>query len=443
MTDQGKRARGLISAAVLIAGLHLVGASLAPVEAQSNQDIAFADYQLNRSLPGARSLAMGGAFVALADDATAVYSNPAGLVLLDFPEVSFEARHWSFDTQVPDVGRVSGPVTGIGIDTAEGVRRKDVRSSTQGPSFASAVWSDARRRWTVGAFYHRLADFERSFNSEGVFTSNNPRFGPYRSTASVALESFGATGAYEFGNCVLPRRCVRVGLTVLRYEAEYWSRTDVLADPPPQGVGAADFGAPAVATAWTTGKGNSLDYHLGLLWEVSPRWTFGGAIRRGPRFSIYEALYGSNRNAILHFPDEASIGAALHLGSSWTFSLEVDRVRYSQLTDDNGFSEFSVSDATEVRLGAERVVFFGSGLQRNRISVMAGAWLDPNHRFEYRGPVRENIDEFKSAYFRPGGSSQWHGSAGLGINLRSFQLDAGFDYSVGVATGSVSCTYRL
>jgi long-subunit fatty acid transport protein len=47
--------------------------------------------------PGARSLGLGGAFVALADDATASYANPAGLVQLLRPEISFEARVWDED----------------------------------------------------------------------------------------------------------------------------------------------------------------------------------------------------------------------------------------------------------------------------------------------------------------------------------------------------------
>jgi len=38
--------------------------------------------QMSFSDPGARSMGLGGAFVALADDATAAFSNPAGLVQL-------------------------------------------------------------------------------------------------------------------------------------------------------------------------------------------------------------------------------------------------------------------------------------------------------------------------------------------------------------------------
>jgi hypothetical protein len=48
------------------------------------------------SNPGARSLGFGGAFVALADDATAAFANPAGIVQIAKPELSLEGRAWSY-----------------------------------------------------------------------------------------------------------------------------------------------------------------------------------------------------------------------------------------------------------------------------------------------------------------------------------------------------------
>ncbi len=47
--------------------------------------------------PGARSLGFGGAFVAIADDATAAWTNPSGLMQLVRPEISAEGRGWSED----------------------------------------------------------------------------------------------------------------------------------------------------------------------------------------------------------------------------------------------------------------------------------------------------------------------------------------------------------
>ncbi len=49
--------------------------------------------------PGARSLGLGGAFVAVADDATAAWANPSGLMQLVRPEISAEGRSWSEDRE--------------------------------------------------------------------------------------------------------------------------------------------------------------------------------------------------------------------------------------------------------------------------------------------------------------------------------------------------------
>ncbi|MCK4447841.1 MAG: UPF0164 family protein, partial [Candidatus Marinimicrobia bacterium] len=44
--------------------------------------------------PGARSVGMGGAFVAVANDATAIYSNPAGIARLSGIEAFFIHSEW-------------------------------------------------------------------------------------------------------------------------------------------------------------------------------------------------------------------------------------------------------------------------------------------------------------------------------------------------------------
>ena len=91
--------------------------------AQVNVDTSSAGFQidLNLSNPGARSLALGGAFVGLADDATAAYANPAGLTVLSDPEVSFEGRSTRFNNTFVQKGRTFGSPTGRGIDTVAGV----------------------------------------------------------------------------------------------------------------------------------------------------------------------------------------------------------------------------------------------------------------------------------------------------------------------------------
>ena len=55
---------------------------------------------LSFSNPGARANAMGGAFIGVADDATAAYTNPAGLTILSETEVSVELKSTKQTTKV-------------------------------------------------------------------------------------------------------------------------------------------------------------------------------------------------------------------------------------------------------------------------------------------------------------------------------------------------------
>src|SRR5262245_33791118 len=58
--------------------------------------------------PGAKSLALGGAFAGLADDATATFANPAGLTYLLGGELSMEVRGARSISPFLERGRLSG-----------------------------------------------------------------------------------------------------------------------------------------------------------------------------------------------------------------------------------------------------------------------------------------------------------------------------------------------
>src|SRR5581483_5452915 len=65
-----------------------------PATAQNTDIESLSGLQFNFGNPGARSLGMGGAFLGLADDASAAEANPAGLTILRKPEVSLELRNY-------------------------------------------------------------------------------------------------------------------------------------------------------------------------------------------------------------------------------------------------------------------------------------------------------------------------------------------------------------
>src|SRR5205085_10805346 len=76
---------------LLVALCSLIGL---PAFAQNTDIESLSGLQFNFGNPGARSLGMGGAFLGLADDASAAEANPAGLTILRKPEVSIEGRNY-------------------------------------------------------------------------------------------------------------------------------------------------------------------------------------------------------------------------------------------------------------------------------------------------------------------------------------------------------------
>ena len=74
--------------------LILIALVALPAAAQNTDIESLSGLQFNFGNPGARSLGMGGAFLGLADDASAAEANPAGLTILRKPEISFEGRNF-------------------------------------------------------------------------------------------------------------------------------------------------------------------------------------------------------------------------------------------------------------------------------------------------------------------------------------------------------------
>ena len=134
-------------ALTLLIGLVLYAATA--VTAQVNDDLQ-AGLQLNLSPPGARSLAMAGAFVGRADDATAAVANPAGLLWLSRQEISLEYRGGDLTTDYIDGGSFNGENTGMGIDDGSRSLTSPYDSSVDGLAFFSYVYP--KTRWAIGVY---------------------------------------------------------------------------------------------------------------------------------------------------------------------------------------------------------------------------------------------------------------------------------------------------
>lgn len=162
--------------------------------------------------PGARSLGLGGAFIALADDATASEANPAGLTLLFRPEVSIHGRAGSTQLETIDLSSVVAldnlnsfrsdlglpplrPGDRIGNAFAESPLVELEDSNTE-VSFASFV--KPYEGYTFSIYYQKTADFSASSQFQAF---DDGFLDIYRTQQRVGidLESFGVSAAFKAG----------------------------------------------------------------------------------------------------------------------------------------------------------------------------------------------------------------------------------------------------
>jgi len=138
-----------------------------PLLAQTNLETN-AGVHFNFSTPGAGNLALGGAFLALGFDASAAYTNPAGLSTIAAPETLVEARRWDYTHVFTDRGRIAGlEPTGIGEDRIAGLRDGRAENQVTGLSYLSYVVP--RDRWSFALFRHELVNFQADFSTQGAF----------------------------------------------------------------------------------------------------------------------------------------------------------------------------------------------------------------------------------------------------------------------------------
>lgn len=439
----------------------LVAVAIAPAIASAQETPS--TFEFSFSNPGARSLGLGGAFAALADDATAAFANPAGLVQLSSIEVSAELRHWRYSTPYIEGGRYEGEPTGIGLDTSDGLRTAVSEEQLTGLSFLSIVYP--KGSWSFAVYRHQLANFHAQTATQGLFPGwDAPRAFDRRWSTELDIVSYGVAGAYRLSD----RFSVGLGIVHFkgRLEAPFqWSLPDDIDTL--QGI----FGATSYLPERQFANGSMAiddsDWGLsaGLLWTVAEGLSIGAFYRQGPELRlVYDIQAGplaylddpvfTSGATILtvatptQFPDVYGLGIAyrspdgkLAIGFEW------DRVGYSSIFDsfDGVVIEtldpdldlevsLAADDGNELRLGGEYAF-----LDLNPVlAVRAGVWLDPDHRFRSIHPD----DPDHRAMFQAG-DDEIHVAVGFGLAFKSFQIDLAADFSDLVDTASLSVIYSF
>jgi len=454
--------------------LHLVAT---PAFAQNTEDQNTFDF----SLPGARSRGIGGAFVAIADDATSAYSNPAGLTLLFRPEVSAEGRFWRLTSRVLDRGHGFGEATGIGVDTIDGFVDKDFHSNVAGLSFLSFVYP--RNNWALGVYRHQLARnrMDRQiegpfFDCSGGFRYVNPmppfcephaavdgvdREFPKIQSFELDISSIGTAFAYDWSHKLSAGIAVQYfNFSIAATNKVFTARGDQKYLPP-------NYTDPGNLEVISTQTGNDHAWaaNAGILWNVSPRWVAGASFRQGPKFEFSTSLVSGPRTGSIpifaqsdnpfHVPDTYSVGVAHRLTDFWRLSVEYDRVNFHQLIEDFRITSFFPGDpegefvkprvhlnnADQFRFGAERLVLMNGS---RVLALRGGVWYDPNHQTYFEADPATGLPAPRWAVLLPKRDGALHVSGGIGFTTnRHLQFDAAVDFSELVDTLSISSVWRF
>ncbi len=389
--------------------------------------------------PGARSLAMGSAFVGAADDATAAFANPAGLARLNTRQVSAEGRVRRMETPFLQGGRISGAVSGVGLDTINGPSYGTDVDARMSPAFVSVMLPVSSV--TLAAYRHDAVGIENTFFANGVFTratfagttDDRNRELPLGGTRTVDLADYGAAIGARLGERVSVGGGVSVYTFSLKADfTRYGFVSDVFSPADTRII---------AATATQRGDGAAVSANVGALVQVHPDVKIGAQFRRGPRFEftqhdvVRSTSIDLTRSGHFKVPDVASVGVEWRVGSAARVLADYAYVRYAQLKRDfidiqalsSGRPDrLRIDSGSEVHGGLEYVL---TGLTRP-LALRGGAWFDPDHAVRYVPTAANDAVDQLLRVTLPGGENLVHDTFGAGVTLTDrLEVNAGADLS--------------
>lgn len=359
---------------------------------------AFARPNFNLTGQGARALGMGGAFIGIADDATAISWNPAGLAQLDRPELSavfkFESEKMGWD---PKSGTISGGTWSAGPDASQ---------SHFVINFISGVYPLKLKERNLAialAFQQQLDMFDipdTNITVTGGVNTISPGLA-YQITPQFAL---GAAANIWTGST--------------NNEVSDW------------------IGIPQTNYKYTVKEPYSgLNFFVGGWGNVKPV-KFGAIVRTPLTLKYHQEYSGSlppgqasripsgDKNNKLKMPFMFGFGAAVEPTQNITIAADLDIRPYSSMEfiDSTGNKDTlhskNLKSITQIRLGAEYLLMLGAGV----IPLRAGFRTDPR--------------TYSNTIVTPPGQPNQEGSQvsgtvfsfGTGFVAKKFQLDGAFEF---------------
>lgn len=332
------------------------------------QQVEFSS-SLNPVGSGARATGMGGAFIGVADDATAASWNPAGLIQLEKPEVSVVYANFGREQTYNSASKPE-------INTTNTI-------SENGINYFSAVLKP------FVMFDHNVV---LSINYQRLYEMSKDVFLKYNTGTFLFDIDFKQSGylyALSPAAAIQITPALSLGATI-NFWKDYlgsngWDQTTHTTN--------ASLGFNAWERKTTSFDG--LNMNLGFLWNAAPTVTVGGVIKtpfdaRLTETTMITALSGTaptqaeydNTNSTMSMPMSYGVGVQYRPSDSVVLALDVYQTKWSDfaITDASGKKinpldggTGSLKDTTQVRLGAEYLMIGNAGT----VALRAGLFSDP------------------------------------------------------------------
>jgi len=328
----------------------------ADVFAITDEEI-FRNFQFSFVNPGARSGAMGGAFVGLADDATAAEANPAGLTILTKPEVSFEYRH-----SKNDAGRLNSfntvEETGAGLTVLSDNTLEDLDQ----PSYLAVVYPFKKSTFA----FSRQEFSETKGGIDDVFLLD---IGNQQILLGTTAKQDQKIVNYNFSFGTKLGDHFSVGATLRASHLDWTANV--------QNVTFFQNQAFLIFQTSLDDSDNAFAWNAGALYNGN-HFSVGAVYKRNPRFEVQEVESGpvsqkpGEFTNVLKVPDTFGAGVAVKPNDSITIVADAVRVRYSDLVTDiqvgrnlltatfnSNDITYKIDDAWDFHTGSEFIVFVG------------------------------------------------------------------------------------
>jgi long-subunit fatty acid transport protein len=421
---------------------YIIVAIILPVLLCPLSDGALAAYGSRVDIPsspnpvgsGARALGMGGAFIAVADDATAASWNPAGLIQLEIPEMSVVGAHTH---RIEDSQFDAKP---------EGSGRSSVDAEEINYFSLAYPFTLLNRNMIFSLNYQNLIDFTDKVD----YYFLPPKTGMFRLDSNNRVEIEGGLYAIGLAYAIQMTPTLSFGFTLNFWQDWFgrngWEKTNHETNsgswhPFPLGVPMfSDY------TRWDTYDFSGFNANLGAMWNINSKLTLGVVYKAPFTADLFhetvtrELTYmetdprmyledGTPRYTTsdeqLEMPMSYGIGFSYRFSDQITISADIYRTEWQDfiLRDSNGKETSPVSgravetsdiDPThQIRVGAEFLFIYSDYI----IPARGGVYYDP-------APAEGHPDDFFGF------------SLGSGVAYKEFVFDVAYQYRFGVDVGA-------